>query len=66
MGDAPDDGVKNASVEENRWPKEAGILFRPGRDALDDFCHESASPPGEARGTLLHERQRALEEVLVA
>jgi hypothetical protein len=38
----PDSGVKNASVAESRWPKAAGILFRPGREALDDVCHEPA------------------------
>jgi hypothetical protein len=40
LGEPPDWGVKNASVEEARWPKAAGILFSPGRYALDDLCHE--------------------------
>ena len=41
LDDPPDWGVKKASVEVTRWLKAAGILFSLGRDALDDFCHES-------------------------
>src|SRR5271154_5501004 len=63
LGEPPDSGVKNASVEGSRWPKAAGILFSPGRYALDDFCHERLLGAGEACGALLHERRDALQEV---
>jgi hypothetical protein len=36
FGEAPCAGVKKARVAGSRWLKAAGILFRPGRDALDD------------------------------
>src|ERR1700689_2899548 len=39
LGDAPLAGVKNASSV-GRCPKAGRILFRPGRYALDDECHE--------------------------
>ena len=74
----PTAGVKNASVVEKRdAPKAAGILFSPGRDALDDECHLADGSAGglyrpaiahhaarEARRALLDEGHRALQEVL--
>src|SRR4051794_38981514 len=38
LGEPPDCGVKNASVEA-RWPKAAEILFTRGLNRLDDVCH---------------------------
>src|ERR1039458_9461283 len=66
LGEPPDRGVKKASVEVTRWPKAAGILFSPGRYALDDLCHEYRLLSREVCWALLNERHRALQEVLAA